>query len=90
MNKHVNRREKRLIGSVCADTEFALKKMLSGDIPAATLQYMELDWRIVSDVIAKELLLLHYAAEGAKMSLVSLLLYETHVALIDKAQSKHT
>jgi hypothetical protein len=87
MNTHITRKEKELIVTAKAKTEMALEQALNGDIPGAALSAIELDKTMVSEMIAKELLLLHYAAEGAKMGLIALLLFELHVALLRKEKS---
>jgi hypothetical protein len=85
MNYSVIRKEREIVHSSSAGTEIALEKALNGDIPAVTLKTMELNRTMVAAMLAKELLVLHYAAEGAKMSLVALMLRELHIGLTKKS-----
>jgi hypothetical protein len=85
MYNQVTKKEHGLIDFAGSKTESVLEKAFNGDIPAAALKSMDLDKKMVSGMIAKELLILHYAAAGAKMDLVALLFCELHAAMIGKA-----
>jgi hypothetical protein len=87
MNKQFAFKDMKSNNSEMTNTEVALEKALNGDIPAAALKSMKLDQKLVSLMVARELLFLHYATGGAKMDLLSCLLFELHAALIEKVKS---
>jgi hypothetical protein len=67
-------------------TSELLIKAQTGEIPAAALGKFDLDVVEVNLFLARELLFLHSAAEGAKMHNLSQLLYELHLNLLKKSK----
>jgi hypothetical protein len=70
------------------DTSTLLEKAQTGQIPVLALRKFALDQREVSMFLARELLFLHSAAEGAKMRDLAVMLYELHASLVEKVKLK--
>jgi hypothetical protein len=72
------------------DTSTLLEKAQTGQIPVMALRKFALDQREVSMFLARELLFLHSAAEGAKMQGLAVMLYELHASLVEKVKLKRS
>jgi hypothetical protein len=66
-----------------SETCSILVKAQNGEIPVAALQKFDLDSKDVSQFLARELVFLHSAAEGAKMHTLAVLFYELHSSLLE-------
>lgn len=69
------------------DTSTLLEMAKMGNIPVEALSKMKLNQTEVSQFLARELLIWHSAAEGAKMQLLSTLFYELHISLLESAKT---
>lgn len=70
------------------DSLALLARAQMGEIPLAALQNLNLNKEEVAFFLARELLFLHSAAEGAKMHSLAVLFYELHASLIDTANMR--
>ncbi len=72
-------------GLINVDSLALLAKAQTGEIPLALLRKSNLDRKDIALFLARELLFLHSAAEGARMNSLALLFYELHTSLIHTA-----